>query len=813
MSSIFKILTVGPRSQTPIYVIVDADDPGNHLYAVGDGGQITDRFYSKQEAGDVFKAWRAKTPLRKKIRSRGRVKTFLGKGWKKDRSEYLRPDGSPDIVDELGKQQEIEPVPNAADFRRFFGRAPGKLESKEWVIVPSRTWQGAQRLYIKANPSAKSGGSDQFYARNLHTELLLLAKKIMGWPQASGVHVRDLPTKSNIGSIMKKLDSYLPEDLASKLRTSSLDEFCELVLGALDDDLVTLMTDVYKTVEETEADVTTAVRIFKFLMGQTLKQQDVRAWIKKNVPQTKFHPTFLKAFWAFVKILRTKKVKKNPEFTEAKQNLLTVVQSYLKSQGERLEDPYKKYTVKKLEEKIHKDVAGPETKAKTKKPKAKAKKLVRKEKLAPVPEPKPDEAEEPAVVDPLTRTDKPGPRVPSTPLVPIVPDEVEDPMTGPGYDDGGVADGDAKDGFKMEPSPEEPPEEKARPVFLDDEAKAVQKQALLDDEQAAATVAMGKVCIAAGAGSGKCVTGDTLVTTTSGVKRIDACSGDDLLVSVDAETLAVSTEKATWLDMGVSPVLELETESGIKLRATPEHPLLTWKDEKAVWTKLEDMTTEDRVFVLIGHATQEFGSSFNKHPVGDCLPGRAETYAQYTLQYLLGSGRIAKLSMTDAETPHFTYGQFGTSCPADRRFRLDRVVSIKDAGEQRVYDFTVPMTHSFIANSIVSHNTRVLTSRVKYFIDKGYKPSQILTTTFSRKAADEMNKRLKEQFNIDDTLTGTTHSISGKIIRKYRPELIDAMMKATGGTPGTLMKMAIKQIEKRKSEKSRGSQYSKYSPF
>lgn len=120
-------------------------------------------------------------------------------------------------------------------------------------------------------------------------------------------------------------------------------------------------------------------------------------------------------------------------------------------------------------------------------------------------------------------------------------------------------------------------------------------------EQEDAMLVRGRSVIAAGAGSGKCVTGDTLVSTAMGMRRIDECTGTMSLPSVDAEGLIASTEQATWLDMGTSPVIEIRTRSGVTLRGTPEHPLLTW-DGKPSWVRLDAMQVGDSVLLQPGHA-------------------------------------------------------------------------------------------------------------------------------------------------------------------------------------------------------------------
>ena len=54
-----------------------------------------------------------------------------------------------------------------------------------------------------------------------------------------------------------------------------------------------------------------------------------------------------------------------------------------------------------------------------------------------------------------------------------------------------------------------------------------------------------------------------------------------------------------------------------------------------------------------------------------------------------------------------------------------------------------------------SGKTKVLTDRVKYLIDNGVNKNQILTFTFTKKAAKEMKDRLKD-YNFDNVFTSQT---------------------------------------------------------
>ncbi|RQV95127.1 hypothetical protein EH221_06760, partial [bacterium] len=85
-----------------------------------------------------------------------------------------------------------------------------------------------------------------------------------------------------------------------------------------------------------------------------------------------------------------------------------------------------------------------------------------------------------------------------------------------------------------------------------------------------------------------------------------------------------------------------------------------------------------------------------------------------------------------------------------------------------VYDFTIPDTHSFIANGFVNHNTKTLTHRVGRLIQKGASPSEMLVFTFTNDAANEMKTRLMAIVgdHIQTLNVGTIHSQLNRMLRE-----------------------------------------------
>lgn len=64
-----------------------------------------------------------------------------------------------------------------------------------------------------------------------------------------------------------------------------------------------------------------------------------------------------------------------------------------------------------------------------------------------------------------------------------------------------------------------------------------------------------------------------------------------------------------------------------------------------------------------------------------------------------------------------------------------------------------------------SGKTRVLTERIKWLLDGGVQPSNIVAITFTNMAADEMKARLKSVNVIGDAFIGTIHSFANRIYK------------------------------------------------
>lgn len=99
-----------------------------------------------------------------------------------------------------------------------------------------------------------------------------------------------------------------------------------------------------------------------------------------------------------------------------------------------------------------------------------------------------------------------------------------------------------------------------------------------------------------------CLTGDTLVCTVDGEKRIDELVGQTgVVICYDEENGRAAT--ARFFDVrqtGVEEIFEIELEDGRILRASGEHPILTRRG----WVLAREIAEDDEVMDVSGHTSR-----------------------------------------------------------------------------------------------------------------------------------------------------------------------------------------------------------------
>lgn len=341
--------------------------------------------------------------------------------------------------------------------------------------------------------------------------------------------------------------------------------------------------------------------------------------------------------------------------------------------------------------------------------------------------------------------------------------------------------------------------------------------------------------IIASTGGGKCITGDSLITTGKGLIKIQEIPGyykvaentgesEALVASYNTDGEYVPRNTSHWFNMGFSKTIKIKTKKGYEIEGTPEHPLLIlnrrgylefielqdmhkgdlvtlatpdmWSEEDKVDPETaymmglsDGIQTEDKekeIFNLILRSTKKTvmrylngimdaraliidgvmtitlpsakmikqlqtvllnmdimshrGRMFNS-VVDNRLTIRGGHLAnlidlfEFTdtdINLLTNMDEehkvndIMKIAVAEAldpdqEMPEFeplSKRKFSDALTMVSSFQFDEIVSFEDS-EAEVYDFTVPETHSFVANGIVSHNTTWAVQQLTNYTKRG----------------------------------------------------------------------------------------------
>ena len=207
-----------------------------------------------------------------------------------------------------------------------------------------------------------------------------------------------------------------------------------------------------------------------------------------------------------------------------------------------------------------------------------------------------------------------------------------------------------------------------------------------------------------------CMTGDTPVLRPDGTETPlrDIRPGDEVATYNSGE-LGVS-KVVNHTSQGYDSVYRITTSSGATVRANGRHPFLVLEDGVEVWRRTDQIKTGAFILRATGASTAE-----------SCAPPKDATNQQNARAF---AARItAKIAgLTTATTAALCEGCCATtaisSSPAGTppesfaallntwSVNPDEVISVEPVGEAEVFDVQIAGTENFIADGLVSHNTR-----------------------------------------------------------------------------------------------------------
>lgn len=223
-----------------------------------------------------------------------------------------------------------------------------------------------------------------------------------------------------------------------------------------------------------------------------------------------------------------------------------------------------------------------------------------------------------------------------------------------------------------------------------------------------------------------CITEDSAVVTSQGVLKItdivgECVNGDYASFKYDLINENNEIEQTSHkIKFENVPTIKIKLANGFELEGTPNHPIRVLTNSwQPIWKTLDKITTEDSVII----DCQPYLFYYNKlHDinVGNNFIFENKFEAIKCSQWLLKLGilcgiivcdklykvavpgpykkMVDKLFTTNIDIFNFTYDVVTSDLFCVK-------VNSVSHGINTVYDFTLPETHSFIANGFICHNT------------------------------------------------------------------------------------------------------------
>ncbi len=193
----------------------------------------------------------------------------------------------------------------------------------------------------------------------------------------------------------------------------------------------------------------------------------------------------------------------------------------------------------------------------------------------------------------------------------------------------------------------------------------------------------------------ECVVGDTRLMDSATGKLVpirDVQAGDQILAMDGRQKIHPFTVERVW-PTGIKPVFTLKTRTGRTVTATANHPLLTAQG----WKRLDELQQGDIIATAMPRF--DFGNTIAINENLLSLPPEVSCLLPDCLQTGLRVSRDICAKFAESLKDEVL------SVWANSDLLWEEIKSITPAGEEEVFDITVPGCANFLANGIVAHNS------------------------------------------------------------------------------------------------------------
>jgi ribonucleotide reductase alpha subunit len=264
-----------------------------------------------------------------------------------------------------------------------------------------------------------------------------------------------------------------------------------------------------------------------------------------------------------------------------------------------------------------------------------------------------------------------------------------------------------------------------------------------------------------------CLTGETLVLTSTGLQRIDSIGSSPVYTPFASDqnlSLTSSFTDSIRLDRGLKEVYLVKTNGGPSFRATADHLFLVKEGGSVpMWKRVDQMTVSSELIVPLptipgcedwSSDVFEMGRRTQEKDLLTCILSSGSYVSQcgLILGYVLGKAKVAdgvidlKIEDWSLVEPLFVgllsmgiapyktnvgivvsgwsakrlYSICGLpykwEVPEQPLFLTYQVDQIMYDGFEKVYDLYVPNVHHFCANGFISHNCNLASISLKKFV-------------------------------------------------------------------------------------------------